>query len=53
MPSIQLCATRRMICLQTTLKRPEGELIRQIDEAMRDDPTSSDWCEQVKEYLEK
>ena len=49
----QIIATRRMIYLQTILKRPEGELIRNIYEAMRDDPISGDWCEQVKNYFEK
>ena len=44
---------RRIIYLQTILKRPEGELIRNIFEAMRDDPIPGDWCEQVQKDFDK
>ena len=49
----QIIAIRRMTYLQTILNRPEGELIRNIFEAMRDDPIPGDWCEQVKNDFEK
>ena len=35
---------RRLIYLQTILQRPEGELIRDIYEAMKKDPVPKDWC---------
>ena len=43
----QLIATRRMIYLQTILKRPKGELIRKIYKAMKEDPLPGDWCELI------
>ena len=42
-----------MTYLQTILKRPENELIRNIYEAMKNDPIPGDWCEQVKNDFEK
>ena len=42
-----------LLNLQTILKTPEGELIRQIYEAMRDDPIPGVWSEQVKCDFEK
>ena len=49
----QIIATRRMIYLQTILKRPKGELIRNIYEAMIEDPLPGDWCQQIQNDFEK
>jgi hypothetical protein len=49
----QVIAIRRLTYLQTILKRPENELIRNIYEAMKNDPIPGDWCEQVKNDFEK
>ena len=49
----QIIATRRMIYLRTILNKPEGELVRNIFWAMKDDPISGDWCEQVQKDFDK
>ena len=49
----QIIATRRLIYLQTILKRPKGELIRNIYEAMKEDPLPGDWCQQIQNDFEK
>ena len=42
---------RRLIYLQTILQRPEGELIRQVYEAMKADPVLDDWCIMVQKDM--
>ena len=49
----QIFATRRMIYLQTILKRPKGELIRNIYEAMKEDSHQGDWCQLIVNDFEK
>ena len=49
----QLIATRRNIFLQTILKRSQGQLTRNLYEAMKDDRYPGDWCQLVKSDLEK
>ena len=39
--------------LQTILKRPKGELIRNIYEAMKEDPLPGVWCQQIQNDFEK
>ena len=49
----QTISVRRMIYLQTVLQRPEGELIRNIYEAMKSEPLPGDWYNLVqKDFLE-
>ena len=38
--------------LQTVLKMPHSELVRQVYEAQKYNPVKGDWVEQVKEDLE-
>ena len=45
----QIISVRRMIYLQTILQRPEGELVRNIYEAMKADPLPGDWYRLVQE----
>ena len=47
-PIQKVIATRRMIYLQTLLKRPESELTRKIYNEMKVEPQQSDWSEMVK-----
>ena len=42
-----------MIYLQTILRRPKGELIRKIYEAMKEDPLPGDWCTLIVSDFEK
>ena len=49
----QIIATRRMIYLQTILKRPKRKLIRNIYEAMIEDSLPGDWCQQIQNDFEK
>ena len=49
----QTLSARRMIYLQTILRRSEGELIRNIDQEMKADPLKGDWSELVKSDFEK
>ena len=48
----QIISVRRMIYLQTILQRPEGELVRNIYEAMKADPLPRDWYRLVQEDFE-
>ena len=49
----QTISVRRMIYLQTVLQRPEGELIRNIYEAMKSETLPGDWYNLVqKDFLE-
>ena len=43
----QIISSQRMIYLQTTIQRTEGELVRRVYEEMKADPVSNDWCELV------
>ena len=45
----QIISVRRMIYLQTIIQRTEGELIRNIYEAMKADPLPGDWYKLVQE----
>ena len=49
----QIIANKRMIYLQTILKRPKRELVKRIYEAMEEDPHPGDWCQQVKNDFKK
>ena len=49
----QIISIRRMIYLQTILKRPNSELIRKIYEEMKNDPIPGDWSELVKNDFEE
>ena len=48
-----IISCRRMIYLQTILKRPKTELTRRIYDAMKDDPRPDDWCEMVRKDFEQ
>ena len=48
----QIIAVRRMVYLQTILSRTEGELIRNIYEAMKEDPLPGDWVNMVQKDFE-
>ena len=43
-PLTEIMRTRRLIYLQTILKRPDSELTRKVFDAMRTDPIPDDWC---------
>ena len=49
----QVIYVRRMIYLQTILKRPANELIRKIYEEMKNDPIPVDWSELVRNVFEE
>ena len=38
--------------LQTVLKRPQTELVRQVYESQKSNPVKGDWVEQVRDDLE-
>ena len=42
-----------MIYLQTILKRPKGELIKNIYDAMKEEPHQGDWCQLIVNDFEK
>ena len=46
-------SVRRMIYLQTSLKRHMDEITRRIYECQKTNPTPGDWCEQVKNDFDK
>ena len=52
MPIRFILACRRVNYLQTILQRAPEELIRRVFEAQKSDPTSGDFCLQVKEDME-
>ena len=51
-PLKNVITSRRLIYLQTILKRPHSELIRKIYEAQRKNPVKGDWVKQVDEDLD-
>ena len=51
-PLKQVITSRRLMYLQTLLKRPQTELVRQVYEAQKNNPVKGDWVEQVREDLE-
>ena len=46
-------AARRMIYLQTILKRHDNEIIKRIYMKQKCEPSQGDWCLLVQEYFEK
>ena len=52
-PLSYVISARRMIYLQTILKRHMDELTRRVYECQKKNPTLGDWCEQVKEDFKK
>ena len=52
MPTRFVLARRRVLYLQTILQRAPGELTRRVFEAQKEDPTTGDFCLQVKEDME-
>ena len=51
-PLKQRLASRRIIYLQHILGREDGELVKRVFITQRDNPTSGDFVELVKNYLE-
>ena len=49
----QIIATRKMIYLQTILKRPKGVIIRNIYEAMKEESHQGHWCQLIVNDFEK
>ena len=49
LPLSYVMSVRRMIYLQTILKRHEGEITRRVYECQKQNPSQGDWCEQIKE----
>ena len=47
----QTISIRRMTYLQTILQRSEGELIRRVYVAMKENPLEGDWCQLVEHYF--
>ena len=53
LPLAYAISARRMICLQTILKRPNKEIIKQVYKCQKESPVPGDWCTLLKEDLEK
>ena len=53
LPLNYVMSVRRMIYLQTLLKRHKEEITRKIYECQKKNPTPGDWCEQVQEDFDK
>ena len=49
LPLSYVMSARRMIYLQTILKRHNEEIIRKVYECQKRNPSPGDWCEQLKE----
>ena len=50
-PLQHVITSRRLLYLQTILKRPQTELVRQVYEAQKDNPVRGDWINPVEEDL--
>ena len=48
-PLKNVITSRRLLYLQTILKRPHSEVIRKVYEAQRKNPPKGDWVKQVDE----
>ena len=51
-PLKQVITSRRLMYLQTVLKRSQTELVRQVYKAQKSNPVKGDWVEQVRDDLE-
>ena len=49
LPLSYVISARRMIYLQTVLKRPDEELIKQVYKCQQENPVYGDWCQLQKE----
>ena len=52
LPLKHIIASRRIMYLQNILKRGEGELVKRVFEAQKNDPTTGDFIELIKKDLE-
>ena len=53
LPLTYVMSARRMIYLQTILKRPNEELIKRVYMCQKESPVAGDWCNIVKEDFDK
>ena len=48
----QIISSRRLLYLQTILKRSDNELTRRIYNSQKKNPSEGDWCKLVKQDME-
>ena len=53
LPLAYVISARRMIYLQTILKRPNEEIIKQVYKCQKESPVQGEWCTLLKEDFEK
>ena len=53
LPITHVIRLRRLLYLQTILKRPNDELIKRVYSSQKENPVVGDWCEILKDDLEK
>ena len=53
LPITHVIRVRRLLYLQTILKRHNDELIKRVYSSQKENPVAGDWCEIVKDDLEK
>jgi hypothetical protein len=53
LPIKSVMSVRRLLYLQTILKRNENELTKRVYTSMKENPVQGDWINLVKEDLEK
>ena len=53
LPLSYVISARRMLYMQTILKRPDEELIKQVYKCQKESPAPGDWCQLANEDFDK